>query len=383
MVQRNAWVAWFPDPFFLNIYVLLIAPPRLNAKTTIIKYGANILRAFPLYLSEPEKIKRHYVSIIQDKTTPEKLIERLTPGNVQLKMGSKVVPVSVMSHAAIIISELGTMLGKQRYQEGMVSNLMALYDCPDRFEISTITRGTQMLRDVFVTILAGTTPRALSSTIPESATEEGLLSRTIPVYQKKPTRSYEIPQKVKGAPTEGDLAQRLCWIAQHRLGEYKLTSDAMDIYRDWYHDFRSVYAKTWEDRLAQARMDNYVLKVATLLRMNQYEQGSNVRAGEVEDAIKILNATYAHAADALVDIGTTGFQQHMRSAEKKIRDENVVTRRDLLTSIRWLNSAECTQAVNQLYQEGKLKIRLGGSYQKYATANGKEQYLWLKTEKTD
>ena len=356
----------------------MIAPPRLNAKSTVIDFGVDVLRLFPLLLCGPESRRLSFVNIIQDKTTPEKLLERLEPGVTKLRVENKSENIPTASQAAIVISELGTLLGKQRYNEGMVSNLMRLFDCPDSFEMSTMARGVQVLNDVYVTIIAGTTPRALVSSVPESATEEGLLSRMIPVYQHRHTRVYPMPKKVEEGPGQGELAKRLAWIAANHQGEYFISPDAYAYYERWYREFKEVYSKTWEDRMAQARMDNYVLKLAFLIRASYYEKSKEVTLDDVKDALKILNATYSRASDALVDVGTTLYQQHLRSAERKIRESKSITRRGILVGVRWSNSEECTQAMNQLFQEGKIGIYVGSVKQKRASSHGEEKYEWLK-----
>lgn len=292
-------------------------------------------------------------------------------------LGTQVRHVNQGSQVSVIVPELETFLGKQKYNEGLIGILMDIYDCRDTFEYYSITRGTLVMKDIFVTFLGGTTPSGLDLSVNDAAFGQGFMSRMVIVYESRSTRCFPRPRPVEGAPTARELSTRLGWIARKAVGEYDMDAETDAAYQQWYRDFRGTLEGSGEKSKMLYRMDNTLLKLCMLIRANRYEEGAIITLQDFEDAKRILTSTYRRAFEALDSVGASDYHRHLRIAERKIRDAGKVERREILTTIRWDNAKECTNALNQLYQEGKIKIMVGSSPRSMASTNGKEEYLWI------
>ena len=354
----------------------MVAPPRICGKTTVANFTAKILREFPKTIENQVARMVKTPTLLQNKATPEALIKAMEPKELLIPTGSFVRKVNQGSQIAIVVPELETFMGKQKYNEGLIGLLMDIYDCHDEWEYHSITHGVQKLSNMYVTFLGGTTPDGLDMSINDAAFGQGFMSRMVIIYEPRSPRCFPIPKAVKAAPPLLELCKRLGWIAQHQKGEYTLSKEALDKYIAWYTGFKVTLEAGGSRTNLLYRMDNTLLKLALLIRANRYEDGNVIEIQDYDAALKILEATYRKAWEALDNVGATDYHRHMRLAEQKIKDKGQCARRELLTNIRWTNSAELTSAMNQLFQEGKIKIMVGTSSRHAASADGKEMYIW-------
>ena len=376
VLRRDVWLKWFPKPLFANLYVIMVAPPRICGKTTIASFAGKVLREFPDTIEVPLMREAKTPRIIMNKATPESLLKLLEPRTVNVQQSGRFIPVEHGSQVSVIVPELETFLGKQKYNEGLIGLLMDIYDCHDVWEYNSVAHGTITLRDSFVSFLGGTTEDGLQMSINDAAFGQGFMSRVVIVYEPMSCREFPVPTSVDGAPTTHELCERLAWIATNHRGCFDFEPETWETYKAWYHDFRKTLIGGGERAKLLYRMDNTLLKLALIIRCNRYEPGNTITLSDFNEALGILNATYRRSWEALDNVGGTDYHRHLRLAENKIRDMSKVTRRDLLTSIRWKNAKELTVAMNQLFQEGKVKIILNGEQKNWASTNGKEIYAW-------
>ena len=376
VIRRDVWLQWFPKPLFANLYVIMVAPPRICGKTTVANFTGRILREFPEKILSPVLREAKTPKIIQNKATPEALIKLLEPRRATVAIGSRVVTIEHGSQVSVIVPELETFLGRQKYNEGLIGLLMDIYDCHDNWEYSSVAHGTVALKNSYVSFLGGTTADGLEMSISDAAFGVGFMSRVIITYEPRSTRCYPRPMATMGAPTIGELCERLAWIATNHRGEYDMEVEAWAYYEDWYRAHRKKIEEGGEKAKLLYRMDNTLLKLALLVRCNRYEVGNKITMKDFMTALQIMEATYRRAWEALDAVGGSEYHRHLRAAEGKIRDSGKVARRELLTTIRWMNSKECTQAMNQLFQEGKIRIISEGEAKQWASTNGKEIYIW-------
>lgn len=377
VLRRDAWIKWFPKPLYANLFVVMVAPPRICGKSTVSNLGGKILREFPEEITNAVIKLVKSPHIIQNKATPEALIKALEPTAVNVPVGTFMRRIDQGSQVAIIVPELETFLGKQKYNEGLIGLLMDIYDCHDRWEYHSVVHGIQQMRDMFVTFLGATTPEGLELSINDAAFGQGFMSRVIIVYEARSTRCYPKPRPVPGAPSNQELERRLAWVATNANGEYDLSPEALALYETWYKDFRKKLEGGGEKIKLLYRMDNMLLKLSMLIRAQRYEVGNVIEVQDFEDAKRILDATYKMAWSALDSVGATQYHRYLRAAENVIREKGQVSRRDVLMAVRWEDSKQCTQAMSQLYQEGKIRITSNGSDRNQASSNGAEVYTWI------
>ena len=148
LLKRDVYLARFPFNLYPNFYVIVVAPPRVCAKTTAVKFGEKILSlALENNFKDPVEKETKRLNILR-KVTPQVISERMRPYDNTVYKDGHGYRIEHGSEACFIVSELSTMLSREKFNDGLVSVLTNLYDCPDEDSVDTISRGKIVLRDV-------------------------------------------------------------------------------------------------------------------------------------------------------------------------------------------------------------------------------------------
>lgn len=379
-LKREVWLEWYPSPLYPNFYVILVGPPKIVAKSTAAKFGEKVLSHFHEYIPDPLLQIVKEVNLLRSKATPESLSIALAPKKVPVINGSEVSQIDRGSQLTMVVSELSTFLGKQKYQGGLIDRLTDLYDCKDEDDELTIGRGFNKFYNVYFTMLGATTRQHLEESIPEEAFGGGFMSRTVLAYQETSTRDYATPKAVKGGPTIEDMRKRLAWIGQTCQGQYRLSEEAMRYYESWYHDFKKALAKEVDDPKSamKHRYDLHLLKLSLILRAQEYEPGNIIELRHLVNAQELLDATYNGSKASVQNIGISKDLATVNKIRDVMRKFQRRTRRQLMTYVSGsgINAQMVTDSVTYLQQLGNLEIRRDGQIVDFPSTNGNEVYLW-------
>lgn len=266
VVQRRTWLSRGTQRIYPNLYVVLVAASGRCRKTGAIMEGLKLAN------------KLDFLNIIADKTTPEALLESLMNGDAEVEGNNSALNIPGMPLSAqqgvninldstgfIRSTEMSTFLNKQTYTTGMVTLLTDLFDCPDTFVYRTRTRKPITLDNVFINMLAGTTPEWLATNLPEAAFEGGFMSRVIWVV--KYWKDRIIPWEEEPDPKELELlVKMLRFIHDRHMGKMTLSQAAKDWYVQWYT--HNTISSTDNEKLAgfHERLPDTMLKIAMLLQ---------------------------------------------------------------------------------------------------------------------
>lgn len=394
-LKRDAWISWYPGCFYGNVYVVLIGPPRWNAKSTIIDdYTDPILRGYVKHLP-PELVARKTPQVFRSKTTPEGLFYALTqPTKVYTKSpDGKDIEVTIpWSNAVLLLSELGTFLGKQKYNEGLIQKLTDLYSCKAEDDETTKGGGTIKTRDTYVSLLGASTPAALEACLPESAFTDGFLSRLIIVKGEGILRKWEVPYEVvPGAATyDGGhvefppLERRLAWIASTFRGEFTFSEEALAAHQqtnlalmEWSEQARD------ENEIAiRSRMDLNILKVALLVRCSRYEPGFEITLDDYNHAKVIVEDTYRDSFSVIANVGAPQESKQIESLREYLKYKGKVERQDVVRRFSskhgklGIPSRQLTLLLAQLQQEGMIKVYYNDKLTDRILEKTHEVYEW-------
>lgn len=388
ILKREAWLKWYPKPLWPNLYVLIVAPPALCRKSSSMDIGVELLRQIRYHLPTSLDAYKKDTKILTGKTTPEGLLSSLAPEQrVFYDKGSDGNPNSMHtvdkgSIVALAISELAMFLGKQQYNQAMVTTLTDLFDC--KVEDAEITRGHGLkpLKDIYVTMIGGITPDGLKLSIPEEAFGGGFMSRLILAYQDVPTKIYSMPKVLANYPQTADLLPKLAWIAMHARGEYYLTPEAEAEYDRWYKEWKTEIFSRSMDKPDEFRLDGLILRVALLLRVQEYRKGHDITVDNINTARNLLTFTIRTAKRATEDVGATLYVQHMNTIKSVMQRRGTMSRRDLsqYMSSRGSDAQEITNIIDQLMVEGFLRIIYSGATLEHSSGSGKEIYELLEEQ---
>jgi len=223
---------------FPSLRVMLLAPSGRCRKTSAANLGTSIYY----------KGGGHLVA---DKVTPEALIDSLAEST------------SVLLYAP----ELAAFLGKQKYQEGMVPLLTAMFDDPEEYVAKTISRGSTVLKGVNISALFCSTVEWLKTSVPEDVFGGGFMSRLIFVVQESTPRCFPTPPPLD-AEVKATLVKRLRDM-RHVKGTVVL-SPAADAWHDnWYRTRRGVHASDKQFSGYFERKPDHLVRLAMINTLSQ------------------------------------------------------------------------------------------------------------------
>jgi len=392
-IKREAWLKWMPTALFPNLYMIIVGPAGRAKKTTAItQVGMPILENFRSYLTDLNLYKMKYIHVAKDMTSTEALIDSMLPerkpgedfffldeeGNTILGPKGKAVAYRKTSETAIVVSELSSFLTSSNYATNTTNLLLDLFDCHTSWDWKTLGRGKKTLRNLCTNFVAGTTVDGLRQSIPQAAKGDGFVSRTIMVYVPSSKRKYDMPRQAIGAPTMEDMARRLAWVAQHSIGEYKLSAEARKEYTNWYDWFY----KTMEDNPALegaiSRMDVHLLKVALLIRCSRYEeQGNEIELRDLLDARKLLDATYINLPFLLGQVDPDDLVVTLTKVEMRLRRRpDGILKWDIGSSLK-LKTDILHAVLDELSARGQIEFEFEGKRYETSTRRSGERIFWI------
>lgn len=247
VVGRNIWIPRIKYTIFPNIFVILVAGSAKCKKSTSIKIGEKILKS----ISEPPMI-------FAQRVTTEALIEALEENKIE---GS--------SSGIIIADELSVFMGIGSRESGIIPMLTTLYDSPEEWTYHTRSRGKEILKNVTLTILAGTTKVWLKSAVPVDAVAGGFASRIIFVYQELPNRPIlfynETSEEIE---IRRQLIHDLSLIRKEVKGVLSFSPEAKKVAQTWYEE---EWFKVRDEKVDGyfSRKHDTMFKVAALLSISE------------------------------------------------------------------------------------------------------------------
>jgi len=242
-----------------NVAAVLIAPTGKCRKTSATNVALDLLRATG-------------VRILADKTTPEALVQGLSGQEEAIGL--------------LYAPELAVFLGRQRYLEGMVPLLTALFDAPERWSSNTIARGQLTLAKVALSMLAASTIDWFTDALPNEAFSGGFMSRLLFVVQQDTDRTFALPQRPPGTLWE-HLRETLVDLKTVK-GEAVLSDEGHNWYLEWYSKHHQLPIADEKFAGYQERKPDHLLRLATMISLTT--SGSLVISPETcTHSLNILN----------------------------------------------------------------------------------------------
>lgn len=241
VASRKVWI----DKGYYKVYpaqhLILVAPTGKCRKTSALNLGVNLLRQVG-------------VDVLADKITPEALADAL--GSTQLIEGILLEKDAI---ATLYAPELAVFLGKQRYNEGMIALLTALFDNPDSWSTQTKHgKGKVEMKNTCLTFLGASTPDWLMTAIPQDAFGGGFMSRLLFIAQDDTPRCYPFPTPPGPSDHLVSGLQRM----QEVVGEIPLTPDAREWYALWYTASKKNIPEDSKMAGYHERKPDHILKMA-------------------------------------------------------------------------------------------------------------------------
>lgn len=398
-LKRETFLQWHPSKLYPNFFVIIVGPPRILGKSTVVDYGeTQILSKFHEHYTNMHLQKAKRVNIVR-KATPEALTLALEAEKEAWYDPKEKIRYQIDrgSQVSLVISELSTFLGKQKYNMGLIDRLTKLYDCKDIDDEYTISRGKTEFRKGYVTLYGATTKDGLENSIPSEAFGSGFMSRLIIVYSDTPTRSHPIPLPVRkkdGTPIPWvkELQMRLAWLAEKSIGEFSMSSKAKEAYIAWYGGFKKSLVKQKDDKSmsARTRMDNHLVKLMLIMRAQRYTTAIDdpesliLTLEDFNDAQKILTATMDNPNYKVEDAQGSEWKKWYNRIQYLVSKDGSIQQKNLLMAMSGnynCRAVTVREIISQLKQEGRLRIEtLEGKEKQLPSVKGDERYIWTIKE---
>ena len=297
----------FPT-IYPNPWIVLVAPQGQGHKSTALGVGNRLMNALPEHIRP---------NMLAAKTTPEALVKALS--NVEDKDFALPggIPSAVLQKSAtgvLYSSELGVLLGREKYNTGLIALLTDLYDCPDKWDSDTIMRGSHCLYGVCLSIMGASTPEWLQTMLPQDAFKGGFMSRLLLI-----TMPHQWEKRIP-CPPPSPLGIREKILAEIEdiltvTGRMTFSPEAEVYFNDWYMKFYS------RDRLIVSgavaaymeRRQTHLIRLAMLIQLTMKDKHKlKISADALKQAQELFD-TVDEDTSKIIDFVAT--EPHMRQAQ--------------------------------------------------------------------
>lgn len=317
-LRRKVWIEQLHFQWTPNMYILLVAPAGVAAKSTTMRSGISLLQAV-------EGVKFGPAS-----GTWQAVLDAFKKAEEHTTYPGLPDPIP-MSCLTIAVGELGTFF---RPENGEFADLLtAMWDGQkEGFSRHTVGRGEINLLNPWLNLIACTTPSWLKTNFPADLIGGGLTSRIVFVYGDRKQNLVAYP--AEKIPDEAYKLEHFALLKDLQAiaelaGEYKMTREAIDLGTHWYENEH--HNGKVPSHLASGRFDGYmarkqthVHKLAMVLAASR-RNDLVVEARDLQEAIKITTELETDMLQVFNSIGVSETARQSSEVVTLIRNFRSVT----------------------------------------------------------
>lgn len=318
----------FPT-IYPNPWVILVAPQGAGHKSTALAVGRRIMEGLPDHLRP---------NILSAKITPEALVKSLASDKLEPEALPGGISSSVTASQAtgvLYSSELGVLIGREKYNTGLISLLTDLYDCPDVWSSSTIMRGDNRLYGVCLTVMGASTPEWLQTMLPQDAFKGGFMSRLLLITMPH-TWDKRVPCPSPASDSIWDaLLTEVARILEYR-GRMQFSPEAEIYFNDWYMEFymRDRFVVPGAVAAYLERRQDHLIRIATLLQLTKHPKRLLIEADTLHQAQAIFNSVDNDTSSIIEFIATEPGMRQAQIVLELLRHHGKL-REDQLLKLAW------------------------------------------------
>lgn len=253
--------------------------------------------------------------------------------------------------------ELAVFLGRQKYLEGMVPLLTALFDAPEYWASTTLGRGELKLHRVALSMLAASTIEWFVEALPREAFSGGFMSRLLFVVQTETDREFALPVRPEGHLLE-KLKEDLADFKDIK-GEVFMDPEAVKWYENWYSGH---HRKGFSDEKFAGyheRKPDHLIRMAMIMKVA--ETGSlTLRVDDLERSVRILDWLENLLPTIFKSVAETSYGAQHQRLLKQIeqaggqiphsillrKNQHILNARQFREAIETLKESECIKEVH-------------------------------------
>ena len=249
---------------------------------------------------------------------------------------------------------------------------MTFFDCRKTYEYKTKSGGSQVINNIFLGLLGGTTTNLLMEAIPERAIGHGLTSRVIFVY------ADERPKPIFW-PTQDSLLKQKLMVQLNAMqelnGEVTFSPDAREYLKYTYETFFNT-SPMYEDKFLSGyagRRHVHHLKLSMLVAIAQSGE-LFVDKGHVQAAERLMVQTEARMGTVMELVTSTKTGDTVGQVRQTILGAGKITKVDLLRKFSHrMTVRELDIYLDSLVAAGEILCVTNGNIMYYKDPNYKEK----------
>lgn len=303
--MRRCYTKWIYYTIYPNLYIVLVGPPGKTHKSSTIWHVGESLRQIGVPIASESLSREGMIKQMIDRGDIDRAALTLLPDEM---------------------SDLLRVSG-----ERMVETLTSLYNCQDKWEYTIRNRPTDTLKNVFLNMLSGTTPKWMADEFDPSFIEGGFAGRTIFIREDEPRFRKAFPEVTPEMEERyAQLVDDLAWISELR-GEFEWTDGAHDWFKEYYE------VKLPKEKL-DYRLNSYlnrkalmVLKLGMILSLAERDR-LVLDEHIFNKALVELNAVEPQMVHAFTSVGRNVYANDSERIYHEIRESRGMLESDIRIS---------------------------------------------------
>lgn len=252
VVRKNVWINKKIYRLYPNLYIMLVARSGLR-------------KGYPVKLAQKLVESLEVTKVISGRNSIQSIIQELSR-QWTLESGK----ILTNANGFLVNDELDSFLIDDPSAQTI---LTTLYDSfyHNSWTSTLKGEGKSVLKDICITMLSATNEVHLNSFLDETSVSGGFIGRTLIVHETQKSRLNPlIDDDDMTEVNTSDLKEELTRIALV-TGQAKLTREAKDLYKLWYHEFNKKLDENpdGDSTGLSERLHDHILKVSLLLSLSE------------------------------------------------------------------------------------------------------------------
>ena len=354
-LRKKVWFRFGRIRIHPNIFAVLVSEPGLARKTQAITYGEEIVAEVSVIVTSADAI------------TPQAMLQDLETSKADETMPDN----TVLTHnsLSIISSEFESFLGQKKDNTKMLVLLTDLYDCKIRpYRYRTKGAGSNVISSPFLTLVAGTTPESLASSLPSTAIGGGLTTRILFIWADGKEKKVDVPEtSAEIKELKKHLIHDLT-VMSRIVGAYTYTPESRKWWKEWYDNYEELspnrLCKDPTFRGWYSRKPTLMLKVGMLLAAAK-SNTLTVGIAELEEALVRIENVEATMHKSFAAVGRSEITPDVAMVMQIVQRQKSISEKQLMSLVwRDIDDKKFDNVINTCMKSGNVN-------RKYRSPEGK------------
>lgn len=297
--EKRIWIDQGYFRLYLNLYVILLAPAGVCAKSTSMDLGCRLLKEAGFTVMEGSITKEKIIEDMLDKIKTFNLPDGSTYPNT---------PITFVSNELNVLLSSGA---------DMVKFLVDIWDRDESYQYKTKNAGTYEILYPYFNLLSAAVPQWFGGSVAKDMGATGFLARCIIVYQEKKRGKFP---RVIVTPEQLLLRDECLSLLQGMSMQYggiKLTPEADALYDSWYREQDPLPTDDYRiQSYIERRTKVHTLKIAALMAIG--DSRSEITVLDLERTFHLLAETEYYMRLAYAAAGTNPLAQHIHHIKQML-----------------------------------------------------------------